>query len=139
MGRVQVKGKRNTTNITSVKMANPSNSKLMDKTMSQSMEFKELTKRDAERCLAMELEKLKRTGNLPQLQAQMIDKEFSGFQKLFTNFLAAESVSAIEWERIEKLPHDAILAYDTLPKPASDEEIRSMLNKFGCGKAKRWS
>lgn len=111
-------------------MANPGNSKLMDKTMSQSMEFKELTKRDAERCLAMELEKLKRTGNLPQLQAQMIDKEFSGFQKLFTNFLAAESVSAIEWERIEKLPHDAILAYDTLPKPASDEEIRSMLNKL---------
>ena len=80
----------------------------MDKTMSLSMEFKELTKRDAERCLAMELEKLKRTGNLPQLQAQMIDKEFSGFQKLFTNFLAAESVSAIEWERIEKLPHDAV-------------------------------
>merc|ERR1719230_452478 len=82
---------------------------LMDKTMSQSMEFKELTKRDAERCLAMELEKLKRTGNLPELQAKMIDKEFSGFQRLFANFLAAESVSAIEWEKIEKLPHDAIL------------------------------
>ena len=76
--------------------------------MSQSMEFKELTKRDAERCLAMELEKLKRTGNLPELQAKMIDKEFSGFQRLFANFLAAESVSAIEWEKIEKLPHDAV-------------------------------
>ena len=62
----------------------------------------------------MELEKLKRTGNLPQLQAQMIDKEFSGFQKLFANFLAAESVSAIEWERIEKLPHDAVSYLDTI-------------------------
>ena len=80
----------------------------MDKSMSQSMEFKELTKRDAERCLAMELEKLKRTGNLPELQSQMVDKEFRGFQRLFANFLAAESVSAIEWDRIEKLPHDAV-------------------------------
>ena len=72
------------------------------------MEFKELTKRDAERCLAVELEKLKRTGNLPELQAQMIDKEFYGFQRLFANFLAAESGPAIEWERIEKLPPHAV-------------------------------
>ena len=38
----------------------------------------------------------------------MIDKELSRFQRLFANFLAAESVSAIEWEKIEKLPHDAV-------------------------------
>ena len=75
---------------------------------SQSMEFKELTKRDAERSLAIELEKLKKTGNLPELQAQMIDKEFGGFQRLFNKFLAADSGSAIEWERIEKLPNDAV-------------------------------
>ena len=75
---------------------------------SQSMEFKELTKRDAERSLAIELEKLKKTGNLPELQAQMIDKEFGGFQRLFNKFLAADSGSAIEWERIEKLPSDAV-------------------------------
>ena len=72
------------------------------------MEFKELTKRDAERSLAIELEKLKKTGNLPELQAQMIDKEFGGFQRLFNKFLAADSGSAIEWERIEKLPSDAV-------------------------------
>ena len=72
------------------------------------MEFKELTKRDAERSLAIELEKLKKTGNLPELQAQMIDKEFGGFQRLFNKFLAADSGSAIEWERIEKLPNDAV-------------------------------
>ena len=76
--------------------------------MSQSMEFKELTKRDAERCLAMELEKLKRTGNLPELQSQLIDKEFRGFQRLFASFLAAETGSSIEWEKIEKLPSDAV-------------------------------
>ena len=72
------------------------------------MEFKELTKRDAERSLAIELEKLKKTGNLPELQAHMIDKEFSGFQRLFNKFLAADSGDAIEWERIEKLPADAV-------------------------------
>lgn len=81
---------------------------MIDKTLSQSMEFKELTKRDAERCLAMELDKLKRTGNLPELQKAQIDKECQGFQRLFAKFLAADSAPAIEWERIEKLPHDAV-------------------------------
>ena len=79
----------------------------MDKTISQSMEFKELTKRDAERSLAMELEKLKRTGNLPELQAKLIDKEFEGFQRLFRSFLAT-SGPYIEWEKIQKLPADAV-------------------------------
>ena len=78
----------------------------MDKTVSQSMEFKEMTQRDAERSLAMELEKLKRTGNLPEFQSQMIDKEFNGFQRLFKKFL--ESAAPIEWEKIEKLPADAV-------------------------------
>ena len=79
---------------------------MMDKTVSQSMEFKEMTQRDAERSLAMELEKLKRTGNLPEFQSQMIDKEFNGFQRLFKKFL--ESAAPIEWEKIEKLPADAV-------------------------------
>ena len=94
------------------------------------MEFKELTKRDAERSLAIELEKLKKTGNLPEFQAQMIDKEFHGFQKLFGKFLAADSGAAIEWERIEKLPKDSIVPYETLPKPSSDDEIKAMLDKL---------
>ncbi len=71
------------------------------------MEFKELTKKDAERCLAMELDKLKLTGNLPELQKAQIDKECYGFQRLFHRFLAADSGS-IEWERIDKLPEDAV-------------------------------
>ncbi len=37
---------------------------IMDKSMSQSMEFKELTKKDAQLSLAHELEKLKKTGNI---------------------------------------------------------------------------
>ena len=83
----------------------------MNKSLSQSMEFKELTKRDAERCLAMELDKLQRTGNLPEMQRAQIDKEFGGFQRLFAKFLAADSGTAIEWERIEKLPKDAVSEY----------------------------
>lgn len=93
------------------------------------MEFKELTKKDAERCLAMELDKLKLTGNLPELQKAQIDKECYGFQRLFHRFLAADSGS-IEWERIDKLPEDAILPYDHLPKPSSEDELKSMLDKL---------
>ena len=78
----------------------------MDKSVSQSMEFKELTKRDAERSLSIELEKLKKTALLPEAQSQLIDKEFSGFQRLFKTFLA--TAGPIEWEKIEKLPSDAV-------------------------------
>ena len=49
----------------------------MDKSGSQSMEFKELTKRDAERSLSIELEKLKKTALLPEAQSQLIDKDHS--------------------------------------------------------------
>jgi UDP-N-acetylglucosamine pyrophosphorylase len=76
--------------------------------MSQSMEFKELTKKDAQISLAHELENLKRAGNLPALQAQMIDKEFDGFQRLYGKFLAADVEAPIEWDKIEKLPLDSV-------------------------------
>lgn len=103
---------------------------MLDRTLSQSMEFKELTKKDAERCLAMELEKLKKTGMLPEAQATVIDKEFHGFQKLFASFLATDSQEAIDWDKIEKLPEDAIVAYDSLPAPESKEEIKALLDKL---------
>merc|ERR1712223_2346122 len=81
-------------------MANPANP-TMDKSVSQSMEFKELTKRDAERSLSIELEKLKKTALLPEAQSQLIDKEFSGFQRLFKTFLA--TAGPIEWEEIKAM------------------------------------
>merc|ERR1711953_951706 len=108
-------------------MANPANP-IMDKSVSQSMEFKELTKRDAERSLSIELEKLKKTALLPEAQSQLIDKEFSGFQRLFKTFLA--TAGPIEWEKIEKLPSDAIIPYESLAKADTNEEIKAMLDKL---------
>merc|ERR1712223_1156504 len=108
-------------------MANPANP-TMDKSVSQSMEFKELTKRDAERSLSIELEKLKKTALLPEAQSQLIDKEFSGFQRLFKTFLA--TAGPIEWEKIEKLPSDAIIPYESLAKADTNEEIKAMLDKL---------
>jgi len=76
---------------------------------SPSMEFKELTKRDAQISLAQELDKLRRTGNLPDQQAKAVDKEFDGFKELFGKFLTSDSsAEAIKWGEIEKLPQDAV-------------------------------
>ena len=35
--------------------------------------------------------KLRLTANLPGERGEVVDKEFDGFQKLFANFLAADS------------------------------------------------
>ena len=75
---------------------------------SPSMEFKELTKRDAQASLAHELEKLRQTGNLADSQAQTIDKEFDGFQKLFAKFLTSEAQDSVQWDKIEKLGKNAV-------------------------------
>ena len=75
---------------------------------SPSREFKELTKRDAQMSLTSELDKLRIAGNLPEAQAQMVDREFDGFKDLFAKFLASESQDSIKWDKIEKLPTDAV-------------------------------
>ena len=56
----------------------------------------------------MELDKLRRTGNLTQQQADSIDKEFDDFKKLFAKFLTVDAKDSIIWEKIEKLPRDAV-------------------------------
>ena len=56
----------------------------------------------------MELDKLRRTGNLTQQQADSIDKEFDDFKKLFAKFLTVDAKDSIVWEKIEKLPRDAV-------------------------------
>ena len=58
--------------------------------------------------LSMELDKLRRTGNLTQQQADSIDKEFDDFKKLFAKFLTVDAKDSIVWEKIEKLHQDAV-------------------------------
>ena len=69
------------------------------------MDFKELTKKDAQISLAMELDKLMKT--MPEGQKQVVEKNFDGFKKLFGKFIN-ETGPSVVWDRIEKLPLNAV-------------------------------
>ena len=70
-----------------------------------SMDFKEMTRRDAESSLAMELDKLARTGT--EARREIMDREFDGFKKLFGKFIN-ESGPSVIWDNIERLPQNAV-------------------------------
>ncbi|KAF4516819.1 hypothetical protein B566_EDAN006213 [Ephemera danica] len=93
---------------------------------SGSREFKELTKRDAQIQLNHELEKLLATA--PEDQKDRISKEFEGFSRLYARFLAEEGPS-VDWDRIEKLPSDAVKDYNTLTPP-EESMVHDMLGKM---------
>eukprot|EP00092_Neocalanus_flemingeri_P033583 GFUD01036508.1.p1 GENE.GFUD01036508.1~~GFUD01036508.1.p1 ORF type:complete len:515 (+),score=180.93 GFUD01036508.1:264-1808(+) len=105
----------------------PPRSRLFGHQRSPSMEFKELTKKDAQLSLAIELDKLLKT--MPEGHKQVVEKDFDGFKKLFGKFIN-ETGPSVHWDRIEKLPQDAILPYASLPCPADKESIRCMLDQL---------
>ena len=78
------------------------------------MEFKEITKRDAEVHLAQALDKLRRTGAgmgcLVGEQADIVDRDFDGFKRLFANYLNAAAKTGIDWNKIEPLPEGSVRA-----------------------------
>ena len=78
---------------------------------SGSREFKELTKRDAQTQLAHELEALLETAD--EETKKTVEQEFQGFQRLFERFLLDQG-STINWDRIEKLPENAVRACSVL-------------------------
>ncbi|XP_049766677.1 UTP--glucose-1-phosphate uridylyltransferase-like [Schistocerca cancellata] len=93
---------------------------------SGSREFKEMTKRDAVNQLQHELDSLLSTATenqIPKLRTQL-----ECFRQLFERFLSEKGPSII-WERIEKLPEDAVKDYFSLPEP-STQLVREMLNKL---------
>jgi len=94
---------------------------------SPSMEFKELTKKDAQISLAMELDKLMMT--MPEGQKQVVEQDFDGFKTLFGKFINSTGPS-VHWDKIEKLPKDAIHPYGKLPHTEDKEAIRQMLDKL---------
>ena len=69
------------------------------------MDFKEMTRRDAQSSLNLELDKLVKT--VPEGRKQIIDKEFDGFKRLFGKFINEKGPSVV-WEQIERLPKDAV-------------------------------
>ena len=77
--------------------------------------FKEMTKRDAQMSLSHELIKLRKTSNLTQERNDLIDKEFEGFQRLFSQYLAADVAAPIQWEKIEKLPQGSVRLFSCTP------------------------
>jgi len=59
----------------------------------------------------------------------MVEKEFNGFQDIFTKFLQGSGTS-VKWDKIEKLPDTAIQDYSALSTPQDKEQIRQMLSKL---------
>jgi len=95
---------------------------------SPSVEWKELTKRDAQQSLAHEMDKLLLTSPASASTATM-RTEFDGFRKLFNKFIH-ETGPSVHWERIEKLPQNAIVPYTELATPATPDSIREMLDQM---------
>ena len=69
------------------------------------MDFKELTKKDAQISLAMELDKLMKT--MPEGQKHVVEQDFDGFKKLFGKFIN-ETGPSVVWDKIEKLPKNSV-------------------------------
>lgn len=93
---------------------------------SPSMEFKELTKKDAQVQLAQELQKLLFT--CAESHKPLTQLEFEGFEKLFGRFIN-ETGPSLEWENIQKLPDGAVCDYKDLSSIAMDD-IKTMLDKI---------
>ncbi|CAH1132390.1 unnamed protein product [Ceutorhynchus assimilis] len=93
---------------------------------SDSKAFIEATKRDALLLLESELGKLVDTA--PPVQRERVRKEFDGFTDLFKRFLE-ETGPSVNWDKIEKLPPDAVREYNDLETPTADI-IHQMLNKL---------
>ncbi|XP_050544718.1 UTP--glucose-1-phosphate uridylyltransferase isoform X2 [Daktulosphaira vitifoliae] len=89
-------------------------------------EFKEVTQRDSLVQLEKEIETLLST--VPQDKKDLAKSQFNAFTRLFQRFLE-ESGPSVDWDRIEKLPADAIRDYETLPKPSTDD-IKKKLDKL---------
>merc|ERR1719458_681742 len=101
---------------------------------SPSMEFKEVTKKDAEVGLSQELDKLRRTGVgtgcLIGEQADIVDRDFDGFKRLFAKYLSGEAKTGIDWAKIERLPEGSIIPYKSLDCPNDKAKIKMMLDKL---------
>ncbi|CAH1163568.1 unnamed protein product [Phaedon cochleariae] len=93
---------------------------------SDSSQFIQATKRDALNMLQKELDKLLAT--CEPYRTEEARKQFDGFSKLFTRFLD-ESGPSVDWNKIEKLPNDAVRDYCTLETPTADL-VHQMLDKL---------
>lgn len=94
---------------------------------SDAKEFHEVTKRDAQKQLERELDTLLKTA--PEDKRPGFSEEMERFGSLFNRFLQEDGPS-VEWNRIEKLPENAVKDYSSLKTPTDSSKIRDMLNKL---------
>lgn len=88
---------------------------------SDTKEFHEVTKRDALIHFEQELKTLLETvddENLKKFYANEMDR----FSALFGRFLQEEGPS-VEWDKIQKLPEDAVKNYATLSAPKDEKTV----------------
>lgn len=83
-----------------------------------------MTKRDALRQMRKELDKLLETTDANE----KLKNEMHRFENLFARFLQEDGPS-VEWNKIQKLPTEAVQQYSSLTPP-SDSHIKDMLNKL---------
>jgi UTP--glucose-1-phosphate uridylyltransferase len=85
-----------------------------------------MTKRDAQKQLEKELDNLLNTSD--ENKRAGIQKEMSGFASLFDRFLQEDGPS-VEWDKIQKLPEEAVKDYSGLNEP-NEQEVKKMLDKL---------
>ncbi|PVD26403.1 hypothetical protein C0Q70_14079 [Pomacea canaliculata] len=90
------------------------------------IEFRELTRRDAQSAMNKELTKLLATVQ-PGLQ-EKTRKEFDNFETLFGRFLR-ESGTALQWDKLKLLSDEAVKSYKNLPVPA-ESHAKHLLSKL---------
>ncbi|XP_055298269.1 UTP--glucose-1-phosphate uridylyltransferase isoform X1 [Sitodiplosis mosellana] len=95
---------------------------------SDTKEFHEVTKRDALMHFELELKTLLNTLKTDE-QKNFYDNEMERFAALFGRFLQEEGPS-VEWDKIQKLPANAVQDYATLTAPKDENTIREHLNKL---------
>ncbi|KAF0769419.1 UTP--glucose-1-phosphate uridylyltransferase isoform X2 [Aphis craccivora] len=89
-------------------------------------EFKEVTQRDS--LVQLEKEMASLLATTPDDKKDLAKSQFTAFSRLFQRFLE-ESGPSVDWDKIEKLPADAIRDYETLSTP-SPNDIHSKLEKL---------
>lgn len=89
-------------------------------------EFKEVTQRDS--LVQLEKEIVSLLATIPEDKRDLAKSQFIAFSRLFQRFLE-ESGPSVDWDRIDKLPTDAIRDYETLSKPSPDD-IHKKLEKL---------
>lgn len=94
---------------------------------SDSQEFKDLTNRDAFVSLEHDLQHIIST-EPDQTKREALERDIAGFKKLYLRFLSEKGPSVI-WDKIEKLPEEAVRDYSSLETPTK-EKITEMLNKL---------